>query len=145
LALSALSRDGIMAQWIGPHDDYQYKMMIRTFLSVFPHVTLWLNADLLIGSREPITLDLPKIARRFESPQAREAMHAVGFDEPATATLWFVADRPELEQFVGPGPLLTDDRPQLEYFRSMPGRGNGPHPDIYTSFSRDPEKVIVAR
>ena len=72
-------------------------------------------------------------------------MQSVGFEEPATATLWFVADRARLEKFVGPGPLLTDDRPQIEYFRSMPGRGNGPHPDIYTSFSRDAEKVIAAR
>jgi spermidine synthase len=145
LARNALTEDGIVAQWILPGDDYQYKMTIRTFLSEFPHATLWLNADLLIGSRQPITLDLPKIARRFESAQARAAMAAVGFDEPATATLWFVADRSELEAYVGPGPILTDDRPALEYFRSLPGRGQGPPPDLYSFFSRDPDRVIVAR
>jgi spermidine synthase len=145
LALNVLTDDGIVAQWIGPFDDYQYKMMIRTFLSVFPEVSLWLNGDLIIGSRQPITLDLPRMARRFESTSAREAMSKVGFEEPATATLWFVASRDELEAFVEPGPILTDDRPAIEYFRSLPGRGSANPPDVYSHFSRDADKVIVAR
>jgi hypothetical protein len=27
-----------------------------------------------------------------------------------------------MRRFVGPGPLLTDDRPLLEFHRSLPGR-----------------------
>jgi spermidine synthase len=145
LAMNVLTDAGIVAQWIGPFDDYQYKMMIRTFLSVFPDVTLWLNGDLIIGSRQPITLDLPRIAARFESASARDAMSKVGFDEPATATLWFVATREELEAFVGRGPILTDDRPAIEYFRSLPGRGSANPPDVYSHFSRDADQVIVRR
>ena len=61
--------NGVIAQWIAPHDDYQYKAMLRTYLSVFPHVTLWLTADLVIGSNDPIQLDLAETARRFESPR----------------------------------------------------------------------------
>jgi hypothetical protein len=73
-------------------------------------------------------------------------MRAVGFDEPASATLWFVADRPEIEAYVGPGPILTDDRPVIEYFRSLPGGGQDAPPDLYNPyFSRNPDKIIVAR
>lgn len=143
LALNALEADGVVAQWMGPHDDYQYKMMVRTFLSVFPEVTLWLGADLIIGSRQPIRLDLAQTARRFESESARRAMSEVGFEGPEAAPRWFVATRDELEAFVGPGPLLTDDRPSIEYFRSLPGRGQGDPPDIHSHFSRDPARVIV--
>jgi spermidine synthase len=142
LVLNALKPDGIMAQWVGPRDDYQYKMMIRTFLSVFPHVTMWLTSDLLIGSREPITLDLGQAARRFESPRAREALRSAQFDGPESAAAAFVATREELVAYVGDGPILTDDRPVIEYFRSLPGRGQGKPPDIYSSFSRDPSKVV---
>jgi spermidine synthase len=142
LVLNALERDGILAQWIGPHDDYQYRMMLRTVLSVFPHVTLWLGSDLVIASREPIVLDLAATARRFESESARAAMKSVGFEDPNAAARWFVATRDEIEAFVGPGPILTDDRPQIEYFRSLPTRGQGAPPDIWTPYSRDSSKIM---
>ena len=144
LVRNALAPGGIMAQWVGPQDDFQYKTMVRTFLSVFPHVTLWLTADLLIGSQEPIALDLEATARRFDSPAAREAMRAAQFNDPPSVAAAFVATREELEAFVGDGPILTDDRPVIEYYRSSPGRGKGQPPEIYgPAYSRDPSKVLV--
>jgi spermidine synthase len=142
LALAALKPGGVMAQWIAPHDDYQYKTMLRTYLSVFPHVTLWLTADLVIGSREPIVLDLAETARRFESPRARAALLQGGFGSPEDVAGAFVATRDELERFVGDGPILSDDRPFIEYYRSLPGRGQGAPPDIWSPYSRDPNKVL---
>ena len=53
-----------------------------------------------------------------------------------------MATRDELEAFVGPGPILSDDRPFIEYYRSLPGRGQGAPPDIWSPYSRDPEKVL---
>ena len=119
--------------------------MLRTFLSVFPHVTMWLTADLLIGSREPIALDLVETARRFDSPTARQALREAGFERPEDLAAAFVATREEIEAFVGPGPILSDDRPMIEYFRSIPSRGQGDPPEIYEngSFSRDPSKIMA--
>jgi spermidine synthase len=142
LALAALKPGGVMAQWIAPHDDYQYKTMLRTYLSVFPHVTLWLTADLVIGSREPIVLDLAETARRFESPRARAALLQGGFGGVDDIAGAFVATRDELEAFVGDGPVLSDDRPFIEYYRSLPGRGQNAPPDIWSPYSRDPNKVL---
>jgi spermidine synthase len=142
LALASLNPDGVMAQWIGPHDDYQYKTMLRTYLAVFPHVTLWLKADLVIGSREPILLDKAETAKRFESPRARAALEQAGFRSVDDVAAQFVATREEIEEFVGPGPILSDDRPFIEYFRSLPGRGQNAPPDIWNPFSRDPQKVL---
>ena len=34
---------------------------------------------------------------------------------------WYSAGPDEMRRFVGAGPLLTDDRPLLEYHRSLPG------------------------
>jgi spermidine synthase len=142
LALAALKPGGVMAQWIAPHDDYQYRTMLRTFLSVFPHVTLWLTADLVIGSRDPIVLDLAETARRFESPRARAALLQGDFVSPEDVAEAFVATREEIAAFVGDGPILSDDRPFIEYFRSLPGRGEGPPPDLWSPYSRDPNKVL---
>jgi hypothetical protein len=104
---------------------------------------MWLTSDMLIGSREPITLDLARTARRFDSPAARQALKDASFDDPESVAAAFVATREEIERFVGDGPILTDDRPIVEYFRSMPGQGRNPPPDIWTTFSRDPSKVLV--
>jgi spermidine synthase len=142
LALASLKPGGVMAQWIGPQDDYQYKTMLRTYLAVFPHVTLWLTADLVIGSREPIELDLAETAKRFESPRARAALEQASFRSVDDVAGAFVATREEIEAFVGPGPTLSDNRPFIEYYRSLPGRGQGNPPDIWNTFSRDPRKVI---
>jgi len=142
LAARSLKPGGVMAQWIGPHDDFQYKTMLRTYLAVFPHVTLWLTADLVVGSNDPIDMDLNEVARRFESPKARAALADAGFNGPEDAAAAFVADRAEIERFVGPGPILTDDHPFIEYYRSAPGRGAGSPPDIWSGFSRDPERIL---
>ena len=116
--------------------------MLRTYLSVFPYVTLWLTADLVIGSNEPIQLDLAETARRFESPKARAALLQAGFGKVEDVAAAFVATREEIEAFIGPGPILSDDRPFIEYYRSLPGRGQGAPPDIWSPYSRDPEKVL---
>ncbi len=144
LVLNALTPNGVMAQWIAPQDDYQYKTMLRTFLSVFPHVTMWLSADLLIGSHEPIVVDLAETARRFDPPSARAALAQGGFRTPEDLAGTFVATREEIEAFAGPGPILSDDRPMIEYYRSIPSRGQGDPPKVFENgfFSRDPSKVV---
>lgn len=40
--------------------------------------------------------------------------------DPTLLFLLFVAGPDELRQFVGDGPILTDDRPMVEYFLSLP-------------------------
>ncbi len=143
LVRGALRPDGVMAQWIGPQDEQQYKIMLRTFLSVFPEVTLWLTADLVIGSQQPITLDLAEVARRFEAPAARQAMRDAGIEGPEWVARSFVADRAEIDAYVGDGPILTDDRPIIEYYRSLPGAGRSGKPDIYgPQYSRDASKIL---
>src|SRR5205823_6826745 len=57
LARNALEEDGLMLQWIGPLPETQYKLIMRTFLSVFPDTTLWYEGSLLVGARHPLQLD----------------------------------------------------------------------------------------
>ena len=57
LARNALKDDGLMLQWIGHRTEVQYKLIMRTFLSVFPHATLWDNGGLMVGSKQSLQLD----------------------------------------------------------------------------------------
>lgn len=39
-----------------PGTEAEYKIIMRTFLSVFPHTTLWVDGSLMIGAVEPLRL-----------------------------------------------------------------------------------------
>ncbi len=140
LAARALRPDGLMVQWVSPENAFAHELIVRTFLEAFPNATLWLAGDLLIGSPSPIRVDPERLAERLADPAAREALRAVGFQKPEDVLVHFRADTEELRAYVGPGPVLSDDRPLLEYFRAL----DVPYatPDV-SRFSSDVRKLLA--
>lgn len=53
-------------------------------------------------------------------PGRREALAELGIDSFEALLGAYRAGPDELRRFVGPGPVLTDDRPLVEYFLSLP-------------------------
>jgi spermidine synthase len=125
LAREALKDDGVMVQWISLHTGQHYKLILRTFLSVFPEASLWGDGSLVVGSKQPLRLDAETFARRMAEPGVREALAPLGVHDFASPEALHVADGPALRAFAGDGPLLTDDRPLVEYYLSLP-RDNRP-------------------
>ena len=124
LVRDALAEGGLVMQWNGGDSMTEYKLLMRTFLSVFPYTTLWGDGSLMLGSMKPFTL----------SQSAYEARRA-GFElfpwDLATLKRIYVAGTDDIKAFVGDGPILTDDKPVIEYFLSLPkndepGRYTGP-------------------
>jgi spermidine synthase len=120
LARRALADGGVMVQWIGPRSETHYKLIARTFQSVFPETTAWVGGSLLIGSARPLAVDRAALARRFAAIGRLPSLDAAGFGDAAAVMRHFTAGPSALRRFVGDGPLLTDDRPMLEYFLSLP-------------------------
>jgi spermidine synthase len=120
LAREALADDGVMVQWISLRSDQHYKLILRTFLSVFPEASLWGDGSLVVGSKAPLRLSPETFARRLGEPGVREALAPLGVSSFETLQALRVADGPALSAFVGEGPLLTDDRPLVEYYLSLP-------------------------
>ncbi len=120
LVKNALAADGIALQWSGLRPETQYKLIMRTFLDVFPETTLWMDGQLMVGSMPPLTLSPSLVDLKRARPETRAALDEVGLDSFATLTSWYTAGPAELRRFVGDGPLLTDDRPLVEYHRSLP-------------------------
>jgi len=120
LVRDALADGGLALQWIGHRPDIQYKLIMRTFLEVFPHTTLWLDGQLMVGSIEPLTISPALVIDKQARPETRLALDDIGLDSFETLASWYVAGPDELRRFVGPGPVLTDDRPLVEYHRSLP-------------------------
>jgi len=125
LARDALADGGIMVQWVPQSSNGSYELIVRSFLSVFPHVTAWAGGSILVGSNEPIPLDRGAFEDRLAEPGWDLVLGDVGIVDWDTFTALFTADDAELRAIVGDGPVLTDDRPQLEYFRTLPDDPNG--------------------
>ncbi len=111
---------GLVMQWIGHRPDTQFKLMMRTFLDVFPESTLWFDGTLLVGSLQPLRVSRGVFEAKMRDPRTRDALHAVGLDTVETLMSWYTAGPDEMRRFVGDGTLLTDDRPLVEYHRSLP-------------------------
>ncbi len=113
LVRRSLAPGGLAMQWNGGDSATEYKLLMRTFMAVFPHTTLWGDGSLMLGSATPFTL----------SQSAYEARRT-SFEqfpwELATLKRIYVAGTAEMQAFAGDGPVLTDDRPVIEYFLSLP-------------------------
>lgn len=120
LVRTALRENGVALQWIGHRPPVQYRLIMRTFLDVFPHATLWLDGNLMAGSIAPLQLHEATLAAKRADPRTAAALDAVGLTSFETLKSWYLAGPDEMRRFVGSGPLLTDDRPLLEYHRSLP-------------------------
>src|SRR5262249_26052843 len=92
-----LAPDGVFAQWL---QTYQmsfetYSTIVATFHTVFPQVLVFNPAQtsdtILVGSRAPLTLDLPTLERRWAPDPVRADPARVGLKRPehllATLTL----------------------------------------------------------
>ena len=119
LVRRALRPGGLALQWIGQRETSHYTLIMRTFLEAFPHATLWLGGELMVGSLQPLTLHREAFEARLRDPRSREVMTAVGLDSYETLRSWYAAGPREMRAFVGEGPILTDDRPLVEYHRSL--------------------------
>lgn len=112
LVRAALADGGLAMQWNGGDSATEYKLLLRTFASVFPYTTLWAEGGLMLGSTTPFTLSQ-------SAYDARRAGFMFNWDL-ATLKRIYSAGPDDIRAFVGDGPVLTDDKPVIEYFLSLP-------------------------
>ena len=123
LARNVLRDGGLMLQWIGHRDTAHYKLIMRTFLHVFPDATLWSGGTLMIGGTRPLRISPAAIQRQLEVLETRLALARIGIESADDVLSRYTAGPEEMRAFAGAGPLLTDDRPSLEFHRSLGDAG----------------------
>jgi spermidine synthase len=124
LARAALHEDGLMLQWIGHRPTLEYHLIMRTFLEVFPDATLWNGATLMVGTKQPLRVSRAAFERKFAEARTAAALRSAGLGSYDALMGAYSGDATAMRALVGDGPILSDDRPRLEYYRSLP-RGGG--------------------
>jgi len=119
LMRGVLNGGGIVVQWVAG-TDAEYKMIARTFLSVFPETTVWADGSLLVGTLAPLRLRRSDFERKLHTAGGAQGFHDLNVESFERLRAAFTAGPDELRAFVGDGPLLTDDKPVVEYFLSLP-------------------------
>jgi predicted membrane-bound spermidine synthase len=123
LVSDALDDDGIAVQWVAGTEQ-EYKLIARTFLSVFPHTTVWADGSLMVGSHRPLQLKAADFDWKLAVPGARAALQDLGYPSFDALVAQYRGGPADLGALVGPGPVLTDDRPLVEYFLSLDREGS---------------------
>lgn len=119
LVRSRLATHGVLAQWwpLPTQNLEDSRSLVRSFIDVFPHVTLWtteVHEMMLVGSMQPLPLDVARVQARFNRPGVAAALREVGIGSPAALLATWVTDRAGLAAFAGGSPPVTDDRPRIE-------------------------------
>ena len=142
LVRHALTPSGVVLQWIGKRPSVEYKLIMRTFLDVFPNASLWNDGEFMVGTALPLQLDPGTIDRMRADPTTRDALDAIGLTSFDVLRTWYTAGADEMRTFVGPGPLLTDDRPLVEYHHWLPPDDEQPPLDL-SAVKGDVNRIVA--
>ncbi len=120
-ARSKLSPGGVYAQWVQAYeiDTPTFELLLRTFLSVFEHVSVWYmqNTDLLLlgFTSEEQALDLDRLLARAKQPDFAAAMKRTGIIDVAGLLTHEILPVGVLHATVGPGTTHTLTHPLLSH------------------------------
>jgi spermidine synthase len=138
LVREALDEDGVFLQWV-PGTEAEYKLIVRTFLSVFPNTTMWADGSLMAGTKRPMQLRRSDFEWRLQVPGISGILKEIGLGSFDDLLRHYVAGPEELRRFVGEGPVLTDNRPVTEYFLRI---DRTREVDL-SGLKGDPERIVI--
>ncbi|MCX6013721.1 MAG: fused MFS/spermidine synthase, partial [Chloroflexi bacterium] len=114
-----LNDNGIVCQWIqyysmGTED---LKTVLNTFVSVFPHSTLWSTEGdlLLIGSINELKIDFKEFKQRVQETNVLASLNRIGINDAYGVLGTFVMDEKALASYTNGARLHTDNHPILQF------------------------------
>jgi spermidine synthase len=119
LCRERLAPGGVMSQWVPLYfltlEDVQ--MLYRTFAESFPHVLVFhhMYDTFLVGSDQPLVLDPEAFENRLTSGNLRRDLEKIGLGTLPEIYGTFLMDRDAALRFSAGAPIVTDDRPLVEY------------------------------
>lgn len=120
-----LSPQGIVCQWLNIYSmsPDNVRMIVKTFLSVFPRATLWQSTGsdlLLIGSDQSIVYDMDIVNQKIQENRAlQEDLKEFKIYDAAGLLSCFVLDEKEVAMMSKGALMNTDNFPFLEYLAPL--------------------------
>jgi predicted membrane-bound spermidine synthase/tetratricopeptide (TPR) repeat protein len=123
-----LTDNGVFVEWVPIHSlrVAEFKIITRTFQSVFPHTSMWVvhgvdeqarfvSYVLLAATPEPLKIDVAKLQGRLNAEPVRRDLQPYGLHTPAGFLDSFLCAEETLRRWTGDGPVNTDDLPFTQY------------------------------
>ncbi|MEE2733283.1 MAG: spermidine synthase [Pseudomonadota bacterium] len=119
-----LADDGLFAQWLPLFqlDLDTLKTIIRTFVTVFPdaqlhlgHLSLEQPILCLVGTIKPRPYHADWLLQRVHDPRLQQQLVLNRLNSDFALFGGFLGDSDAMRQFVGAGPINTDDHPLVNY------------------------------
>ena len=119
-----LAPGGLFCQWLPIYqlDEENLRVVIRTFLEVFPRSAAFLglfNAEqpvlALVGSEQELAFDIDWIGRRVSTRSLSVALERVSLVTALDVFGCYLGGRESLEAFAGSGTLNTEDNQYVTY------------------------------
>ena len=110
-----------MVQWIPHHllSDGEVKMTAKSFMTAFPHSTLWFSPlrqnAILIGTQKELEIDYGRLEAAFQDQVIRRELESVNVADPIGFLSGFLMGEEVLAGYVGNIPDNTDNNPVLEF------------------------------
>lgn len=128
LVRAHLTGDGIFVQWVPTHGLTidEYKIILRTFQSVFPHTSLWVTSgmneqgqfevySLLVATPKPLRINVAQLRNRLDAKPVSLDLRPYGLDSVAGFLDGFICTGNTLRHWTGQGPINTDNLPYTYY------------------------------
>ena len=119
LCRERLAAHGIMAQWAPLHvlSRPQYRMLIASFVSSFPHASLWFlgTEGILIGGLDPLQIDIAALKRTMSADGVVNDLAKISLTGPERLLSCFLMDERHIREFVKDVPVISDDMPRIEF------------------------------
>lgn len=114
-----LNKGGVVAQWLPLYEmpERDFKTVIRTFQTVFPHTSLWLTDtdSILIGTEERLKIDYRAMELKFQDEKIQEDMRIMYVDSLQGLLTMFTMGEDDLLEYTTDARLNTDAHPVLEF------------------------------
>jgi spermidine synthase len=120
LVRQALRPGGLALHWNGGATSEEHRLILSAFAAAFPHVSLWGDGSLMLGSMDPVTISRAHIERLLADPQTRHVLALMNVEQFDHLERMFRADDAVIRAYVAGTAPLSDNRPLLEYFESLP-------------------------
>ncbi len=113
-----LNEGGIICQWLPLHSlvPRDYKIILKTFQSVFPHTSLWLPTgySLMLGANEKLEIDFDLFTKKLEDKTIKEDLEVLHLDDPFAFLSRFIMGEATVD-FTKDSPINTDNNTPIQF------------------------------